>query len=190
MTQSPLLLLYATHDGQTAKVVARLKNKLEALDVSVLALHLGETTPSLFLLEEAPFVLVISPIRYGSHLPAVDRFLRAHRDVINPARLGMVSINLTARKPEKNTPLTNPYFRKWLRKHRIVPSLAAVWAGKLDYPRYRWLDRFMIRFIMFLTNGPTDPRTMIDFTPWDQVDTFAQSVAGRCTPVDKKQEVA
>jgi menaquinone-dependent protoporphyrinogen oxidase len=48
-----------------------------------------------------------------------------------------------------------------------------VFAGKLDYPRYRWFDRQMIRLIMALTGGPTDPTTVVDYTDWAAVDGFA-----------------
>jgi hypothetical protein len=50
-------------------------------------------------------------------------------------------------------------------------------AGRLDYSRYGWLDRQLIRFIMMLTGGPTDPRTVVDFTSWEMVDDVAQRIA-------------
>ena len=31
-----------------------------------------------------------------------------------------------------------------------------MFAGKLDYQRYRFMDRNIIRFIMLVTGGPTD----------------------------------
>jgi menaquinone-dependent protoporphyrinogen oxidase len=35
----------------------------------------------------------------------------------------------------------------------------------------------MIRFIMWLTKGPTDPATVVEFTDWARVDAFARRVA-------------
>ena len=55
--------------------------------------------------------------------------------------------------------------------------LAAAFAGRLDYPRYRWLDRQIIRCIMWLTGGPTDPGTSIEYTSWESVDAFAARLA-------------
>jgi len=52
----------------------------------------------------------------------------------------------------------------------------AVFAGKLDYQKYRFLDRQMIRFIMLLTKGPTNPKSEIEFTNWKEVDKFASTV--------------
>jgi menaquinone-dependent protoporphyrinogen oxidase len=86
------------------------------------------------------------------------------------------SVNIVARKPEKNRPETNPYMKKFLRQIAWRPMLVAVFAGKLDYPRYGFLDRMMIRLIMALTKGPTDPSTVVEFTDWRQVDAFAGQV--------------
>jgi menaquinone-dependent protoporphyrinogen oxidase len=48
-----------------------------------------------------------------------------------------------------------------------------VFAGRLDYPRYAFFDRQMIRLIMPITRGPTDPRATVEFTDWDKVAQFA-----------------
>jgi menaquinone-dependent protoporphyrinogen oxidase len=52
-----------------------------------------------------------------------------------------------------------------------------VFAGKLDYPRYGFWDRQIIRFIMLLTKGPTDPRAVVEFTDWHEVERFARTVS-------------
>ncbi len=47
----------------------------------------------------------------------------------------------------------------------------------LDYPKYGFWDRQVIRFIMFLTRGTTDPRSVVEFTDWKQVEAFAQRIS-------------
>jgi menaquinone-dependent protoporphyrinogen oxidase len=66
---------------------------------------------------------------------------------------------------------------KFLKKIAWRPKKLAVFAGKLDYPRYGPFDRFMIRFIMLMTKGPTDPGTVVEFTDWQQVEAFGQLVS-------------
>ncbi len=56
---------------------------------------------------------------------------------------------------------------------RLDPQTSAVFAGKIDYPRYGFWDRLMIRLIMWLTKGPTDPQAVVEFTDWGQVENFA-----------------
>ncbi|HEY5896659.1 MAG TPA: flavodoxin domain-containing protein, partial [Burkholderiales bacterium] len=84
---------------------------------------------------------------------------------------------IVARKPNKNTPETNPYLRKFLRQISWRPRQLAVFAGKLDYPKYGFWDRHIIRFIMLLTSGPTDPSTVVEFTDWKQVERFAHVIS-------------
>lgn len=35
----------------------------------------------------------------------------------------------------------------------------------------------MIRVIMWMTKGPTDPKTVVEFTNWTQVEAFGRLVS-------------
>ena len=48
-----------------------------------------------------------------------------------------------------------------------------VFAGKLDYQKYPFTDRLMIQLIMWMTKGPTNSKTKIEYTDWDKVKEFA-----------------
>ena len=52
-----------------------------------------------------------------------------------------------------------------------------MFAGKIDYPRYGFVDKQMIRFIMWMTSGPTDPTSNTEFTDWDNVDEFGRTIS-------------
>ena len=65
---------------------------------------------------------------------------------------------------------------KFLKQISWKPKNLAVFGGMLDYQKYGVFDREMIRFIMWITKGPTDPKSVIDFTNWDDVDKFADLV--------------
>jgi len=66
--------------------------------------------------------------------------------------------------------------RRLIARHGLKPTLATAFAGKLDYPRYGFFDRHIIRFIMLLTGGPTDPTAVVEYTDWAKVDAFADAV--------------
>jgi len=127
-------------------------------------------------LAAAAVVVLIAAVRYGRHLPEADRFLALYGSLPSPPPLALASVNLTARKPGKTTAAGNAYLRKVIAHHRLAPALAVAFAGRLDYRRYGWRDRWIIRFIMLLTGGPTDPATCIEYTSWDAVDDFAAAV--------------
>jgi menaquinone-dependent protoporphyrinogen oxidase len=67
--------------------------------------------------------------------------------------------------------------RKLVRRIAWRPQLLGVFAGRIEYRRYRFWDRQIIRFIMWLTKGPTHPDTAVEFTNWQQVEAFGQRVS-------------
>ncbi len=59
---------------------------------------------------------------------------------------------------------------------QYVPKKMAVFAGKVDYPKYRLIDKYMIRLIMWITRGPTDVSKNFEFTDWNKVEEFAHEI--------------
>jgi menaquinone-dependent protoporphyrinogen oxidase len=82
-----------------------------------------------------------------------------------------------ARKPEKCIPENNPYLQKFLKRITWKPKELAVFAGKIDYPSYSFFDRLIIQLIMLITKGPTEPKAVIEFTNWQQVESFGMRIS-------------
>jgi len=170
-------LFYATRDGQSRRIAERIADRLAVHGIVALPQDLAGGLPCPSSLAAAQLVVVVAAVRYGHPLPEAEQFLASYQTLRDPPRLVLLSVNLTARKPGKDTAEGNPYLRKSIARHRLSPALALAIAGRLDYSRYGWLDRQVIRFIMMLTGGPTDPATCIDYTPWDVVDDVALRIA-------------
>jgi len=169
------LVLYHSGYGHTRKIAERLRLRLTEAGQRAHAAPLD--APDIDLVEFDRIVIGAS-IRNGKHKPPVHEFIRRHLDALQARPGAFFSVNLVARKPGKNTPETNPYLRAFLDKCPWRPDHVAVFAGNLDYKRYSWSDRLIIRFIMRLTGGPTDPATDVEFTDWGAVDRFAHELAG------------
>jgi menaquinone-dependent protoporphyrinogen oxidase len=172
---SKILILYSTVDGHTRKICERLRAVLEPGGHAVTLSDLDDR-PSVDL-QSFDKIVIGASIRYGKHRPNVAAFMRTHRATLQAKPSAFFSVNIVARKPNRNTPETNPYVRKLLAQIGWRPRQLGVFAGKLDYPTYGFWDRQIIRFIMLLTRGPTDPRTVTEFTDWAQVERFARTVA-------------
>ncbi|NDP38541.1 MAG: menaquinone-dependent protoporphyrinogen IX dehydrogenase [Rhodoferax sp.] len=171
---SKILVAYSTTDGHTRRICERLQQVMAQQGNTVTVEPLAQADA----LDLASFdkIVIGASIRYGKHQPTVKQFIERHQALLQSKANAFFTVNIVARKPEKNRPDTNPYLIKFLRTVSWQPKLLGVFAGKLDYPRYRLVDRFMIRLIMFMTNGPTDPKAVIEFTDWQQVESFAQRV--------------
>lgn len=169
-----ILILYSTVDGQTLRICERMKSVIESLGKYVNLASIDEDIADLTVFDT---IVVGASIRYGKHRKSVLDFVEANRRLLDATPSAFFSVNIVARKAGKNRPETNPYLRKFLRKTRWRPTRLAVFAGRLDYPRYRFVDRQMIRLIMWMTKGPTDPLTVVEYTDWDAVDAFARDIA-------------
>ena len=170
-------LFYATRDGQSRRIAERIAKRLADDGIPAIAHDLAGASRASSSLTGARLVVVVAAVRYGRPLPEAEQFLAGYGALREPPQLVLLSVNLTARKPGKDTVEGNAYLRKSIKRHRLAPVLALAIAGRLDYSRYGWLDRQLIRFIMKLTGGPTDPATCIDYTPWSVVDDIALRIA-------------
>ena len=169
-----ILIVYSTTDGHTRHISEYLQQILMPLGHTTVVLPLDQADG----LDLSAFdtIVIGASIRYGKHQPQVSQFIQRHQSLLERKANAFFSVNIVARKPEKSQPDTNPYLRKFLREISWRPKLAAVFAGKLDYPRYRFFDRLMIRLIMWMTHGPTDPKAVIEFTDWLQVAAFGRQI--------------
>jgi len=170
-----VLILYSTTDGHTIEICGRIKAVIEKKGDSVEIRNLAET-PSLDGLVFDKIVIGAS-IRYGKHQKVVNEFIARNKAVLEGTTNALFSVNVVARKPEKSTPETNPYLQKFLRKIDWRPQNLGVFAGKIDYPALGAFDRTMIRFILWMGKGPTDPTQVVEFTDWDKVDEFGRKIS-------------
>ncbi|MFZ4537652.1 menaquinone-dependent protoporphyrinogen IX dehydrogenase [Propionivibrio sp.] len=165
-----ILILFSSTDGHTEKIGKRLKQVIDANSNQVTLLPVASFRE--VDLDVFDKIVIGASIRYGKHDQRVFDFINSHLPLLERKANAFFSVNIVARKPEKNLPETNPYMRKFLRQIAWQPRNLAVFAGKLDYPKYGFVDRLMIRLIMLITKGPTDPATVVEFTDWQKVDEF------------------
>jgi len=170
-----VLIVFSTVDGHTRHICEHLGALIQARGHESVVMPLtacGDND-----LARCDGVILGASIRYGHHRPDVAAFIARHRAALEARPNAFFSVNVVARKPGKDRPETNPYLRKFLATIAWRPQRLEVFAGKIDYPRYRFFDRQMIRFIMWLTQGPTDLDTVVEFTDWSRVEAFGAEMA-------------
>ena len=168
------LILYSSRDGQTHAISSYIASVLkEKCNCDVIDLAHAEHVD----LKSYDQVMIGASIRYGHFNLVLDKFVKKHADTLNQMPSAFFGVNLTARKPEKRSPQTNAYVRKFLLASPWEPAICGVFAGALRYPRYRWFDKVMIQLIMRMTGGETDTRKEVVYTDWQQVSEFARKIA-------------
>lgn len=165
------IILYSSRDGQTKKIAQFIADKL------------GQNTTVQPISEAVDLnafeqIVIGASVRYGHFNPELYKFIEKQTALLNRKQTAFFGVNLTARKVGKDTPETNVYVRKFLQRIRWQPTQSAVFAGALRYPRYKLFDRLMIQFIMRLTGGETGTTKEIEYTDWNKVSVFADSLGG------------
>ena len=167
------LIIYSSTDGQTKKICEKIiknlpsgnKFKLVSLDEALY-----------FNLEKCEKIIIGASIRYGRHNKKVLDFIIKNKNILDLKKTAFFSVNVVARKEEKSTPETNPYVLSFLKKTNWKPNKLSVFAGKVDYPNYNFINKIVIRFIMMITKGPTDINNSYEFTNWENVRKFAKEL--------------
>ena len=167
------VILFSSTDGHTVRICERIIDILK--HESTVTLSSIEKADSLDL-EGFDFILIGASIRYGNHKASLFSFIKKNIKILNVKKTAFFNVNAVARKEDKNTPGTNPYLIKFLKKVAWKPTLLEVFAGKISYPKYHFFDKHMIRFIMWMSKGPTNPSKIYEFTDWDKVESFGNKV--------------
>ena len=123
------LIIYSSTDGQTKKICEAIKknsNNNESTEISSLeeAFNLN--------INNYDQVVIGASIRYGNYKSNLFKFIEKNIRILNTKKNAFFSVNVVARKKEKNTPDTNPYIKKFLKKTNWRPKKIEVFAGKVD----------------------------------------------------------
>ena len=168
-----IIILYSSVDGHTKKICEFLSKHL-SLNYEVEVLSIDRIRGNL--LSNFDFLIVGASIRYGRHRRNVLYFVNKNHLYLTSENSAFFSVNIVARKPNKNSSENNPYVKKFFSKTLWNPSIIDVFAGKLNYPDYSFLNKVIIRFIMWVTKGPTDTTKVYTFTDWSKVYSFAKKI--------------
>ena len=171
--KSKLLILYSTVDGHTKNICKYINKKLKNKKNTTIS-SLEDAVQ--YNLKEFDEIVIGASVRYGYHRKNVYDFIRKNKSTLNNKKTVFFSLNLTARKPEKNSADTNPYVYKFLKKIKWEPTIKDVFAGRLDYPNLDTLNKLAILFIMVITNGPKDTSKIYELTDWKRVDNLIKKI--------------
>jgi menaquinone-dependent protoporphyrinogen oxidase len=169
-----VLILYMSRGGHTARIARCLRDSVIAGGGQADTMDVTEAAHEGVDWARYDVVALGAPVLYGKYDRSVLEFVERHRAELDAKPNSFFNVSVVARVPEKSTVAGNRYMQKFLQLSPWRPRDLQVIAGKVDYPAWPWFDRFMIRLIMQMTNGPTDTSAVIDYTNWDDVRAYGQ----------------
>ena len=169
-----VLILYMSRGGHTARIARRLCEHIGSTGSHAEMMNLVEAEHEGVDWNRYDVVVLGAPVLYGKYDKTVIEFVTRHGAQLEAKPNSFFNVSVVARVPEKSTVAGNRYMQKFLQLSPWQPHDLKVIAGKVDYPAWPWLDRFMIRLIMKMTDGPTDTTAVIDYTNWDDVRAYGE----------------
>ena len=169
-----ILIVYASHEGQTAKIAHEMAGALRSKGFAVDATRAQDAPGP----DGYGAVIVGSPIHLGKHDPAIADWVKRHASGVKSARSAFFSVSLAAASQ-------NPAERQeaqrlaadFLSDLDWQPDLVASFAGALTYSQYGLVKRWLMRRIAAKEGGETDTAHDYEYTDWKSVIDFAEHVA-------------
>lgn len=170
------LILYATTEGQTARIAERMAHTLRGKG------HVVDAFPA----DAAPVgldvydgVIIGASIHYGRHPGSLRAWIRGHRRALAARPNAFFSVSLSAGGPGARPASAKRYLETFLRQTGWRPPQTATIAGALQYSKYGRFKTLLMRMIVGFAGGDTDPSQDYEYTDWSAVDRFAESFAQR-----------
>lgn len=178
MNAQKLLVIFATHYGQSALIAHRIAQTAIASGAETAVRDVRTTSAAN--LDQCNAVVIVASVQFGHHARAVERFVKRNCDRLGSKHSAFVSVSGSAARPE-TLEEAETIVREFFSSTGWCPDEYQLVGGALKFTRYNVLVRFLIKRI-WAGKGVTDTRRDYDFTDWDAVKRFAKAFVESETP--------
>lgn len=170
---SRILIVYASHYGQTREVAHHICDRLRTRGHEVDTADIADGAPRLTGYDG---VILGSRVELGKHAKPILEYVTAHRDELAKMPTAFFSVSMSATDVPAS-PDPNGYLAKTFRALQWTPTEAAAFGGALPYRRYNVLTRFIMKMISKQAGHTTDTSKNHIFTDFTAVTEFADRFA-------------
>jgi menaquinone-dependent protoporphyrinogen oxidase len=180
---SRILVVYGTRHGQTERIAQQIAATLEVArhEVDIRNLISRETVPDV---SGYDAVIVGGSVHEGRYEREVRRWASAHVDSLEAMPNAFYSVSLTsATRDERHDAQIEAIIERFEKQTGWRPARIEKFAGALQYSKYNWLLRRIMRGIARHESGEryTDMTHDYDLADYEQVEAFARDFARSLT---------
>jgi menaquinone-dependent protoporphyrinogen oxidase len=171
----PILVAYASTEGQTRKVAEYIAERLRAGGQLVELADTADRAAMAAASDCARYRAVVlgGSVHYGRHQRALARFVRQHLSWLNAMPTALFSVSMAAAevgaagRAEAQRVVT-----RFVRKSGLRPRQTRLVGGALRYTHYGLAKRALMRWIAGKQGQSTDTKHDHEYTDWQDVDRF------------------
>jgi menaquinone-dependent protoporphyrinogen oxidase len=187
----PILIIYATREGQTRHVAEHLAEALKAQQRESRLFDAAQL-PAGFSMTDYSAAIVCASVHVGKHEREMYNFVKRHRKELQLMPAVFLSVSLSeaaAENPEapaeqraEARAKVQQSIETFLAKTNWRPTHIKAVAGALMYRRYMLPVRFMMRHIAVAQGMPNDTSKNHEFTDWADVGQWLKDLVESITP--------
>jgi menaquinone-dependent protoporphyrinogen oxidase len=184
----PILILYATKEGQTLRVAGHIASTLGGRGHAVHCISLTDLKWQLDWSYYSGCILAAS-IHMGKHEASMCDFVRQHLFELSRLPTAFVSLSLTeavaedtARSAEERGAAAERVrgtLETFFEETGWRPSCSKAVAGALQYSHYGWAIRLVMKAIAKKQGLSTDTEHDHQYTDWEELERFSIGFAAR-----------
>lgn len=175
---SKVLIVYATIEGQTARIAENIAQALRKRG------HVADARPAIELSadpKEYDAVIFGASIHYGHHPVYLRPLLQKCKEALETRPSAFFSVSLSGGGPGARPRTARRYLEVFLRQVDWRPVQTATFAGALQFSKYGVWKRMLMVMIVGFAGGDTDTSRDYEYTDWAAVEEFSETFAKRLT---------
>lgn len=180
-----ILILFATMEGQTAKIAERLTEILRNKGHQVTT-QSAEHLPAKFNLDAFEAAVIGGSIHMGHYPGYLKKFIRQQCDWLNNSPSAFFTVCMAINSQQEKSRLeATAYSENFFSQTAWHPILNATFAGAVKYTQYNFVTRFIMKMISRHEGGNTDTSRDHEYTDWGAVTHFAEQFEKKITKLQE-----
>lgn len=169
-----ILVVFASSEGQTAKVADHIAGVLREAGASV-ALYGIDDLPADLAIADYDGVLIGASIHMGKHQQSIRRFVRDHAAALGAVPSGFFQVCLSsASEAAERQREAATYVEELVAATGWEPDTVGLFGGALKFSEYGFIKGKLMKAIA-ADFGETDASRDHEYTDWDEVTAFAEA---------------
>ena len=174
-------IFYATREGQTRRIAEHIAADLRTHSVEADVFNVRRLRGPIDWPSYSTACIAAS-VHIGHHEPEMITFVKNHRHDLERLSAAFLSVTLSEAGAEDHTQPLERRQQSAADAHRMVevfveesgwrPAHALCVAGALNYSRYNFFIKLVMKHIARKAGAPTDTSRDYEFTDWSALDAF------------------
>ena len=166
-----IVVAFDTVEGQTRKIADYIGESVRGVGHEVIVLDVEELANNAARDGVDGFIIGAS-IHLGKHSPRFVEFVTQQKSWLNQVPVAFFSVSLSASGADDERRQAQTYVEELLAATGWKPRQTATVAGGLQYRKYGFLKRIMMKSIAQKGGHDTDTSRDHEYTDWGDIDQF------------------